>query len=476
MTIKNFKSGKKHLYLEIADSIENQIEKGVLVPGEKLPSIRTICFENNVSMSTAQAAYYTLISKSLVEARPKSGYFVSNWLKHSLELPKTSKPQIDHSRKTDDVLVARVFDSMNAKKSTRFSLGSPSNELLPITQLNRALNSAIKELSGCGTEYEKIEGNNQLRKHIARWSYNNGAQLTDKDIVTTAGCLNAIAYSLMAITKRGDTIAVESPIFFGLLQLFQSLGLKVIELPTNVKSGLEIDALKKTLSTNKINVCLLVSNFNNPLGCCMPDEHKQEIVKLLNHYHIPLIEDDIYGDLYFGNLRPKTCKSFDDEGLVLWCSSVSKTLAPGYRVGWVAPGKFKDDIVRLKMAHSFTSTTLTQQAVANFFKTGKYELYLRKLRRIMHTNSIQYTHAISKYFPKDTKISRPKGGLFLWVELNQKVNTVELFEKALKHNITLAPGRIFTLQNQFNNCMRLSYGLPWSERIKNQLKLLGRLI
>ncbi len=208
----------------------------------------------------------------------------------------------------------------------------------------------------------------------------------------------------------------------------------------------------------------------------MPEEHKKEVVRLLNYHHIPLIEDDIYGDLHFGPTRPKTCKAFDAEGLVLFCSSVSKTLAPGYRVGWVVPGKFKKDIVKLKMVQSFTSTTLTQQAVANFFKTGKYENYIRKLRNILHTNSLQYTQAIAQHFPNDTKISRPQGGLFLWVELNKKYNTLNLFNRALQHNIAIVPGKIFTLQNQFNNCMRLSYGLPWSERIENKLKQLASLI
>ena len=467
---------KKHLYLVIADALEEQIKNSIFKTGDKLPSVRTICLEHNVSINTAQMAYYTLIGKALVEARPKSGYFVSNWLKDRFELPQTSKPKINYSAKTDEALVSRVFETMGYKKATCFSLGTPSTEFLPITQLNRSLSQAIKELSGCGTKYEKIEGNEELRKQLARWSYITGAKICDTDIITTSGCLNAVAYCLMAITKRGDTIAVESPVFFGLLQLFQSLGLRVIELPTNAQTGIEIDALKKTLSAKKIDICLLNSNFNNPLGSCMPDEHKQEVVMLLNHYHIPLIEDDIYGDLYFGSKRPKTCKAFDEEGLVLYCSSVSKTIAPGYRVGWVIPGKFKKDIFRMKMVQSFTSTTLTQQAVANFFKTGKYENYLRKLRRILHANSFQYTQAITQYFPSDTKISRPQGGLFLWVELNKKHNTLELFDKALNHNITFVPGKIFTLQDQYNNCMRLSYGLPWSERIKNQLKLLAGLI
>ncbi len=469
-------STKEHLYLAIASEIEEQIQTGIWVAGDKLPSVRTVCLKYNVSMSTAQMAYFTLISKSLILSRPKSGYFVSNWLKNSLELPQTSNPKMANSGKTDDALVSSIFESINNKKVTRFALGAPSSELLPVRQLNRAVSGAIKKLGGCGTEYEPIEGNKDLRKHIARWFYKTGAQLSDNEIITTSGCLNAIAYCLMATTKPGDTIAIESPAFFGLLQLFQSMGLQVIELPTNATTGIEIDALKKVLLHEKINVCLLVSNFSNPLGSCMPDEHKLEVVKLLARYHVPLIEDDLYGDLYFGNNRPKTCKAFDEEGMVLCCSSVSKTIAPGYRVGWIAPGKFKEKIVRLKMVHSIASTTLTHQAIANFLQTGAYENHLRKLRHILHTNCLLYTQAITNYFPEGTKVSRPQGGLFLWVELDKAVDTVDLYKKALQNNIAIAPGKVFSLQNQFNNCMRLNYGLLWSDRIEGDLKLLAKQI
>jgi len=467
---------ENYLYLEIAGEIEGQIQKGLLTAGDKLPSVRAVCLKYNVSMSTAQMAYFTLISKSLIESKPKSGYIVSNWLKNSLELPQTSNPKMVHPGKTDDALVSSIFESINNKKVTRFALGAPASELLPIRQLNRAVSGAIKDLSGCGTEYDSIEGNSDLRKHLAKWFYKTGAQVLDNEIVTTSGCLNAIAYCLMATTKPGDAIAIESPAFFGLLQLFQSLGLRVIELPTNATTGIEIDALEKVLSQEKINACLLVSNFSNPLGSCMPDEHKQEIVKLLNHYNVPLIEDDLYGDLYFGNNRPKTCKAFDKEGMVLCCSSVSKTIAPGYRVGWIAPGKFKEKIVRLKMVNAIASTTLTHQAIANFFQTGGYENHIRKLRHTLHSNCLQYTQAITNYFPEDTKISRPQGGLFLWVELNKSINTVDLYKKALQNNIVIAPGKVFSLQNQFNNCMRLNYGLLWSEKIENDLKLLAELL
>lgn len=246
-----------------------------------------------------------------------------------------------------------------------------------------------------------------------------------------------------------------------------------MELPTHPTTGLEITALREAIP--KINLCLLVPNFNTPLGSCMPDEHKKEIVALLARHHIPLIEDDIYGDLYFGSQRPKCCKSFDTEGNVLWCSSVSKTLAPGYRVGWVAPGKYKEKLLKLKLIHSISSASIIQESVANFLKTGKYENHLRQLRRTLQLNYQNYVQAIAAYFPAGTKTSRPQGGLAIWVEFSKEIDTKKLYYLAIKQQISITPGRIFTLQNQFENCMRLCIGLPWSEDIKTKLKLLGNL-
>ena len=217
---------------------------------------------------------------------------------------------------------------------------------LPIAKLNKELIRAMQALPGNGTRYDETQGNMRLRKSIARFTYSWKGNLTEDDIVTTAGVTNAVALALSVITKVGDTIAVESPVYFGMLQLANSMGLRILELPTNPVTGIDPDALKKVLP--QIKACLLISNFNNPLGSCMPDEHKRVVVDMLAGYDIPLIEDDLYGDLFFGNSRPKPCKAFDKKGLVLWCGAVSKTLAPGYRVGWIAPGKFKHAIIRQK--------------------------------------------------------------------------------------------------------------------------------
>ena len=308
---------------------------------------------------------------------------------------------------------------------------------------------------------------------IAMRSLAWGGNLHEDELITTNGAMNAVSLCLMALGKPGDTIAIESPCYPGTLQLAISLGFKVLELPTHPITGLEIAALKEALP--KINLCLLVPNFNTPLGYCMPDERKEEIVALLAQHRIPLIEDDIYGDLYFGTQRPKCCKSFDKEGNVLWCSSVSKTLAPGYRVGWVAPGRYKDKLLKLKLIHSISSAAIIQESVANFLKTGKYENHLRQLRRTLQDNYQHYVKAIAEYFPAGTRTSRPQGGLTLWVEFSKEIDTKKLYDLAIKQRISIAPGRMFTLQDQFENCMRLCIGLPWSEELRFKLKQLGNL-
>lgn len=467
---------KDLLYLRIARNIQQQIHSQVWKVGDKLPSIRMVCREHGVSMSTAAQAYLELEKKALIEARPQSGYYVAYCPRRQPEVPVTSMPGDEVAEHDPRIIVDKVFRNIGNKDMTLFSLSVPANELLPIAKLNKGLVQASRNLSDSGTGYEPIQGNPKLRRQVARWSFNWGGSLSDDDIVTTAGCMNAISFCMMSLTSRGDTIAVESPVYFGIMRLADSLGLKVLELPTHARTGIDPDALKKALEQHKIKLCLLVSNFNNPLGSCMPEEHKKEIVKLLEHHNVPLIEDDLYGDVYFGDSRPKCCKSFDESGLVLWCGSVSKTLAPGYRVGWVAPGRFKNEVIRMKQVHSISTTTITQEVIAGFLETGRYESHLRKLRHTLHTNCLQYIRAIADYFPDGTRVSRPQGGFVLWVELDKRIDTMELYERAIRRKISIAPGRMFTLREQFDNCMRLSYGLQWSGQLDDTLKLLGKTI
>lgn len=464
---------KDFLYNEIANGLAGQINSGVLKPGDRLPSVRMLCEKHKISMNTAKRVFLELEAQSLIDAKPQSGYFVSRRPYPRLPLPAVSNPSTLANNNEPDELISRVYANMGNDALTLFSVGAPSGDLLPLAKLKKEIVQALRELSGGGATYEPLQGNVKLRNMIAIRSLAWGGNLHENDLITTNGGMNALSFCLMALGKPGDTIAIESPAYPGVLQLAISLGYKVLELPTHPVTGIEIDALKKAIP--HINLCLLVPNFNTPLGSCMPEAHKKEIVTLLSKHHIPLIEDDTYGDLYFGTQRPKCCKSFDTTGNVLWCSSVSKTLAPGYRVGWVAPGKYKEKLLQLKLVHALSSPAIPQEAVANFLKTAKYENHLRQLRRTLQDNYQHYIHAIADYFPEGTKTSRPQGGVSIWVEFPAEIDTAVLYDLAIKQRISIAPGRMFTLQDQFENCMRLCIGLPWSEQIKLKLKQVGNL-
>lgn len=466
----------EHLYLQVADRIQAMIEKEVMKTGDKLPSVRSLSKEQGISMSTVFQAYYHLESKGYIEPRPKSGYYVRFSPRRLPEMPKACRPVKKASEVNVGDMITEVFNHLNPDDVLRFNVAAPPEELLPAARLSKSLIQAMRALPAGGVNYENLQGNLQLRRQIARMNMHWGVTtFTEEDIVTTTGCMDALTLCLSATTQPGDVIALESPAYCGTFQLAESLGLKVLELPTNPVTGVDLEYLDKAIPKFKIKACIFVTNFSNPLGACMPDKNKRELVKLVNKYDIPLIEDDIYADLYFGKTRPSSCKQYDRYGNVLLCNSFSKSLAPGYRVGWTMPGKYKDKVLRLKLNHSVSSATLPQAAIAHFLENGRYEHHLRNLRKMLHTQCLRYQQAIAEYFPEDTCVTRPQGGYVLWLELNQAINTFELYDLAMKKKVSFAPGRIFSLQDRYNNCLRISHSHPWSKQMDDGLKTIGKL-
>ena len=420
------------LYVQIAEKLEKNISQGILKTGDKLLSVRTLSKEQGISISTAFKAYTQLEIKGLIEARPKSGYYVRFRPRNHFPVNAARSFQKEPEHASVDEMIAMVFQNVNAENVIKLSRAAPALELLPQSKLNKALAEAVRKSPANCINYEDIQGNLPLRKQLARQAFNWGGTITEQDIVTTQGCIEALFFCLKAVTEAGDTIAIESPAYFGTFKLIKSLGLKVLEIPSDPETGISLEYLEEAIGKVKIKACLFVTNFTNPIGSIMPDENKKALVNLLGSHKIPLIEDDIYGDLYFGKTRPRTCKSFDKKGLVLLCSSVSKSLAPGYRVGWCIPGKFASQVVNLKLTHSISSATPTQTAIGLFFETGRFDLHLRNLRKALYTQCLRYIQAITEYFPHDIKVSEPKGGYVLWIEMNNKVDAFKLYQAALK--------------------------------------------
>lgn len=467
-----------HLYRQVADGLEKMINEDVLRIGDKLPSVRVLSDEYGISMGTAFQAYYHLEGKGLIESRPKSGYYVRFNQRRFPELPKILHPDsLSHDVSVKEMITSIYGDiaTPNAKV-INFALAVPDTSLLPAAKINKSVVAALRNSKDSCLSYENTMGNLELRKQIAKLAFNWGGKIKADEILITSGCLEAMTLCLRAVTKPGDTVAVESPNYFGVFQAIESMGLKVVELSSCYTNGLELDSLQQAIKKYPIKACVVIPNFNNPLGGCMPDENKKKLVEIITKHNIPLIEDDIYGELYFSRNRPKTCKYFDTKGLVMHCSSLSKSLSPGYRIGWTMPGKFIDEVKQIKRIQNISSPTLTQAAMAHFLQHGRYEYHLKNIRKALHTQCLRYIQAIIDYFPEDTKVSRPHGGFVLWVELNKKVNSFKLRTEAMKHNISVVPGKIFSVSCNYNNFLRISFGKPWDDDADYGLMMLGKLI
>lgn len=465
---------KDVLYLKIANSVTEQIKSETLQFGDRLPSLRSAQKLYNVSLNTVKQAYMELESRSLVESRPKYGYYVSQTSQRKLALPSVAPMKDSEKKNTPQDLIDKVFGVIGGTDITQFGLGIPGKSLLPVAKMKKCMIDVIKRKSDSGTNYEPVQGSEVLRREIAKWSMVMEGKITEDDLVITSGAMNAVYNCLMAVTQPGDSVAVESPVYFGILQAIQLLGLKAVEIPTHPITGVDLDELKKVLP--KLSACCFVVNYNNPLGFQMPDENKKELVRMLTEYDVPLVEDDVYGNIYFGAGRPKPCKFYDEAGIVMWVGSVSKTLAPGFRVGWVAPGKFKEKIIRQKLVQTVSGPSLFSDVITDFLAHGRYDHHLRMFRKKLYANYLQIQKAVTEYFPDNTKISEPKGGFMLWLELDKRICTEDLYDVAFEQKINFAPGRMFSQHNQYQNCMRLNYAMEWTDRVENDLEKLGKMI
>ena len=465
-----------HLYVQVAEGIERMIGEELLKIGDKLPSVRVLSEEYGISMGTAFQAYYHLEGKGLIEARPKSGYYVRFNFRKYPALPEIAVPERRANEVSVEEMVSTVFKTMTTGDLLNLSVAAPPIELLPASKLNKSLMHAMRSSKHHGIYYEHVQGNQELRRQLTKLFFNWGGKFSEDELLVTAGCMEGLVTCLKAVTNPGDTVAIESPTYFGIFQAIESLGLKVFEIPTDPVDGVDIKYLERAIKKSAIQACLFVPNFSNPMGGCMPDDQKRKLVELITQFKIPLIEDDIYGELYFGRHRPKTCKTFDKEGWVLQCGSLSKSLAPGYRIGWIIPGRFKAKVINLKMINTLTGTSITQLAMAHFLSIGRYEYHLKKLRKALHTQSLRYIQNILEFFPPDTKISRPQGGFVLWLELNKRIDAYQVYHEAVKQKISIAPGQVFSSQGQFRNCLRISYANPWNTDVEKAIKILGGMV
>lgn len=465
-----------YLYEKLAAEVSDKIEQGVYLAGERLPGVRVFSVQNNVSAATAVAVYRKLEDEGFIEARERSGFFVRSRPRVSIPEPGISRPGVRPRSITGQQLALQLSKAANLPDTVQLGAAVPGPGFLPSRAVERACANAIRHQRQRVMDYAFPPGVPELRQQIARRMAESGCHVHADEIVITNGCQEAVVLALRAVTSPGDVVAIESPTFYGLLQAIDSLGLKALEIPTHPRDGISLDALQLALEQWPVKACIAVPNYSNPLGYLMPDEQKQQLVALLKKHRVALIEDDVYGDLGFSQRRPSVCKSYDVDGSVLYCSSFSKTLSPGLRVGWIAPGRYQDDVEYLKYVTNLATATAPQLAVADLLGGGAYERHLRKTRGEYARAVERMIEAVDRHFPEGTKVTRPQGGFVIWIELARHIDTFKLSQQLLDQHISIAPGPIFSASQKYRNFMRLSCACHWDHRVERALAVIARMI
>ncbi len=462
-------------YQELAERLAELIRRGTYAPGERIPSVRQMSQQQNLSISTILQAYSLLERQGLIEPRPQSGYYVRAHIEERLPEPETSSPRRDPSLVSLHELVMMLMRDTANPNLVQLGAALPHLDLRLIQTINRIIAKIVRQQGVNAHQYQFPPGLDALRVQIARRMVNAGCNLSPGDILITSGGTEAIDFSLHAVCRPGDIVAIESPCYFATLQMLEAHGLRALEIPTHPHDGISVEALEFAIEHNPIRAVIVISNFNNPLGSQIPDGRKKALVDLLAKHDIPLIENDVSGELYFGEKRPLVCKTFDTKGLVILLSSFSKDISPGLRLGWVAPGRYSSEVEWLKFTLSASSPTLSQMAVAEFLEGGGYDQHLRRIRHEYARNVELMSDAVMRYFPESTRLTRPSGGFVLWVQLPEKVDSLELYKMALQGGITLAPGHVFSATYQFSNFIRLN-AATFNYSTERALERLGRMI
>ena len=464
------------IYSDLADDIERQIRRGVLRAGERLPSVRALCTARAISQGTVMQAYYLLEDRGLVTTRPRSGYYVNATARAPLARPKmpTLQPEPVHLAPAN--VLFSVLSGIKRRENVPLGSAFASPMLYPLQKLAQLLGLAARRLDPWRIVDDLPPGNADLRRHIARRYLEMGAEVDVAGIVITNGASEAMLLALIATTRPGDIVAIESPAHYNTLHAIEASGRRAVCVPTCAQDGMNLQALEAAIAANDIKAVWAMPTFHNPTGATMSARNKQALVRLLARHEIPLIENDVYGELWFGERRPPPAKTWDRRGGVLHCGSFSKSLAPGYRIGWVAPGRFFEPVLQNKFLLSIGTNIVSQAALADYLKHGGYELHLRRLRNTLRCQRDQLLRAVTRYFPAGTAVSRPAGGYVLWVQLPPgSLDALELMRRALDEGVSLAPGALFSPNGRFGHDLRLNFGHPWSAELERGVEVIGRL-
>ncbi|EOD9421039.1 aminotransferase-like domain-containing protein [Vibrio campbellii] len=459
-------------YRQLAELFKTQIQQNTWRAGEKLPSVRVTSRSHSVSTGTVLQAYQLLEAQGWVTAKPQSGYFVTA----DLERLEVSTSESHPLRVSVNDELYDFLKHQASPEATKLGSAFPEPTLFPLDALNRNLASSGRKM-GPDTLLDNLPpGSESLRRLIAQRYIQQGMNLTHDDIVITSGALEALNLSLQAVTQPGDIVVVESPTFYGALQAIERLGLKAIEVHVDAKQGHSLTQLESLFEQHDVKACWLMTNFHNPTGTSLSDEEKHRVVDLANQHDVYLIEDDVYAELYFGEKKPKPLKSFDTHEQVLHCGSLSKSLCPGYRLGWVINKRFNEPIQKLQLMSTLSGSAPIQQGVAHYLQNDSYDNHLRKLRKTLQQRQQRFIALLEQHLPAQVDFYVPQGGYFLWLTLPKGTSSKALYHALLAEQVTIAHGKLFSLDAQFENCLRLNTSLAMDEHVEQAIRKLSDLL
>ena len=465
------------LYEQLAEDIEKSVSEGVLGSGDRLPSIKAASRARRMSVTTVRRAYTLLESRGVIESRPQSGHFVRERLEAAhAHLPARSAPPESPAEVDISLLVLSTLKSIQGHQASALGSPYPDPALFPWARIQRHTQAIARRFRAWSVMDDIPPGNPEMIKQIARRHLASGLMVDPAEVVVTVGATEAINLCLQAVARPGDTIAVESPTYYAMLMAIERMGMRAVEVPTHPVHGMDVSALARLVERQRIDACMTMPNFQNPLGFMMPDAAKQALVALATQHDMPVIENGVYNELHFGDVPPTTLKSFDTQGLVLHCSSFSKTISAGVRIGWTLPGRYRQQVERLKFLNTLATPAISQLAIAEYLGRDGMDHHLRAVRKALAQRAEIMRSAVLRFFPAGTKVSGPRGGYLLWVELPGGVDTMTLYRSALERGITIAPGRIFSNANLYANFMRLNYSYSWSRETEAAIRELGKMV
>lgn len=464
---------KEYKYSVFTNMIESGISKGLLKAGDKLPSIRSVKAEYNLSTTSVQSGYDYLVSKGLVKSIPRSGYIIAEYLKEIV--PSTALNTIVK----DAVFREKVMltsKRLEHSESVSLNVATPADIFIPQNLILKTMQEVVREKGASLLRYYPNSGLLRLRELITKRYALHGAYLQSEELIITDGALQALYIALSSITCPGDIIAVESPCVFSILEVIANLGLRTIEIPISFPNGLDIELLEKVCIEHAVKAIVVTPNFHNPTGILMSDEQKKQVYEIAVAHNVPIVENDIYGDLYFEGNRPTNIRNYDTKGLVLTYSSFSKTLAPGLRIGWLAAGQYFAKVERLKFSLGRSVTPINQEVVIKLLQSTNYDKHLRGFRSKLAQQAVLLKEQFTTCFPSGLITSCPKGGYSLWCELSAHVDITLFYKKSEEVGVSFTPGETFSFTDWYDTCFRAVFSHQLTPGNLESIQRLGKVV